>query len=54
MAPGLKIKSVALAYVVSGYLSMIQALLTDYVACTKFVFGLSGIRSFGLHYFTNH
>ena len=33
---------------------MIQALLTDYFACPKFEFGLSGIRSFGLHYFTNH
>ena len=32
----------------------IQALLTVYFACPKFEFGLSGIRSFGLHYFTNH
>ena len=33
---------------------MIQALLTDYFACPKLEFGLSGKRSFGLHYFTNH
>ena len=28
--------------------------LTDYFACSKFEFGLSGIKSFALHYFTNH
>ena len=54
MPPGAKIKSAALAYISSGYLSMIQALLADYFVCPKFEFGLSGIRSFGLHYFTNH
>ena len=40
MPPGAKIQSAALAYIFSGYLSMIQALLTDYFACPKFEFGL--------------
>ena len=52
MPPGAKIKSAALAYIFAGYLSMIQALLTDYFAWPKFEFGSSGIRSFGLQYFT--
>ena len=55
MPLGAKIKSAALAYILSGYyLSMIQALLTDYFACPKFELGLSETRSFWLQYFTNH